>query len=88
MAKKTNPKRIPVTKADLDKARRIATQEAIEWCWALFFTVMRDKHGYGAVRLKRIWRDIENLSDSVTKGYVDLNDLKHTLKTEVGWGLK
>ena len=34
--------------------------------------------------MNEIWKEIEDLSDSVVQGYVDLNDLRTTLKEEYG----
>ena len=82
--KKVNPNRIPVTKADVDKAKRDVQLKAISYVWAIFFTVMVDKEGYGKKRLKRIWNAVTDLSDSISKGYVKVEDLLKTLEEEKG----
>jgi hypothetical protein len=82
--KKTNPRRRPATQADIIKAKKDAQRTAINYAWAIFFTVMRDKEGYGRKRLRRLWREVSNLSDSITKGYVSVNDLMRTLDEEMG----
>ena len=51
---------------------------------SMFFTVMRDKEGDGPVRLKRIWNEVEELSDSINQGYVKVLDLVRTLEEEAG----
>ena len=83
MKKKTNPRRRPVSQADVDKAKREAQNQAINCAWAIFFTVMRDKEGYGKERLKRVWREVNDLSDSITQGYVSIKDLMRTLDEEI-----
>lgn len=45
--KKINPKRKPATQADIIKAKKDAQNKAIDYAWAIFFTVMVDKEGYG-----------------------------------------
>lgn len=85
--KKVNPNRIPVSKADINKAKNKATDEAIERTWSIFFTVLRDKEGYDLEGLQRVWNHVMNLSDSVVKGYASIADLKHVLKTEEGVNL-
>lgn len=82
--KKINPRRKPVNMADVNKAKSEAVSEAIETAWAIFFTVMRDKEGYGVKRLQRLWGRVNDLSDSISKGYVNVSELKHTLKEEDG----
>lgn len=84
MKKKVNPRRIPATHADIQKAKKDATSEAISFAWAIMFTCLHDKEGWGGVRLQRLWKEIEDLSDSISKGYVSVADLKHTLKEEMG----
>lgn len=84
MKKKTNPRNIPVSQADVIKARRESQSTAINYAWAIFFTVMRDKERYGKKRLRRVWNAVNELSDSISKGYVNVKDLMRTLKTEAG----
>lgn len=82
--KKTDPRRIPCSKADVERAKKDATGEAVSYAWAIMFTVLRDKFGYGPVRLNRIWDEVNKLSDSIIRGYVNVNDLIRTLKDEAG----
>lgn len=82
--KKVNPRRRPATYADVEKAKRESQSFAIDAAWAIFFTALRDKEGYGEKRLRRVWEAVEDISDSIRKGYVTINDLKHTLKEEAG----
>lgn len=84
MKKKTNPRTRPATHADILKAKKDATSEAISFAWAILFTVLHDKEGWGKVRLQRLWAEVGELSDSIAKGYVSVTDLKHTLKEEMG----
>lgn len=81
--KKINPRHRPVSQADINKAKREAQHTAINYAWAIFFTVMVDKEGYGKKRLKRIWDEVSELSDSISKGYVSINDLMRTLEEEM-----
>lgn len=82
--KRTNPNRIPVSKADLKRASERATNDSIDHAWAIFFSVLRDKENLSNEYLRRIWNGVEELSDSVGKGYVNVADLKNTLKEEAG----
>lgn len=84
MKKKINPRKRPASMADVEKAKKDATSEAISLSIALFLTVMVDKFGYDADKLKAVWDEINKLSQSVTDGYVNLHDLKQVLIDEYG----
>ena len=84
MKKKTNPRNIPVSQADIIKAKKEAQSTAINYAWAIFFTVMRDKEGYGKKRLRRVWDAVNELSDSIAQGYVNVKDLMRVLEKEAG----
>lgn len=82
--KKTNPTRQPVTMADIKRAKAEVMREAMKTTWAIMFTVLRDKEGHNLEDLKRIWQEVEDLSDSIAKGYCTVSDLRVILKEEEG----
>ncbi len=82
--KKINPRRKPANQADVQKAKKAAAANALRTAWVIMFTCLHDKEGWGKIRLKRLWDDVETLSDSVIKGYVSIDDLMRTLKAETG----
>lgn len=82
--KRVNPRRRPVSAADVEKAKRSATQQAVEVAWAIMFTALRDKEGWGKVRLRRLWNEVEYLSESIRDGYVSAKDLMQALEDEAG----
>lgn len=86
--KKKNPNNRPASVADVLKAKKDAQSKAINITWAIFFSVMRDKEGWGRKRLSRLWSEVEDLSDSISKGYVSVKDLMDTLYDEAGINLK
>lgn len=88
MKKKVNPNRRPASQADVKKAKEKAQDEAIKYVWAIIFTVLRDKEGYDVEGLQRVWREIGELSDSITEGYVSITDLQHSLREEIGASLE
>ena len=75
--KKVNPNRKPATQADVEKAR----MQGVSLAMAIFLTVLVDKFN-GAEYIKEVWAAVNSLSDSISKGYVDLFDLKKVLKEE------
>lgn len=78
--KKVNPRRRPATLADVNKAKKEAMDIAITFAWAILFTALRDKEGFGYVRLRRVWDEVNYISDSIDKGYIDIDDLVNELK--------
>lgn len=86
--KKINPRRKPATVADIERAKTRAQGEAIKYAFAIFFTVMWDKEQADKETMQRIWREVDELSDSVSAGYVTVADLMNTLKEEYGVCLK
>lgn len=80
--KKINPRRRPATQADVERARDSAVKEAVKCSMAIFFTVLLDKEGADVDILKRVWREVNDLSESVKEGYVSLDDLRRVLKDE------
>jgi len=82
--KKVNPRRRPATQADVNRAKNEATDTALGNAWAMFFTVLRDKENYDLDGLRRVWAEVEDLSDSLAKGYCTFADLKYALRKEEG----
>lgn len=82
--KKVNPRRRPATMADVDRAKAEATAASVGFMSAVVFTVLHDKEGYEAPELRRVIREISNLSESLSEGYVSVNDLLSTLLKETG----
>lgn len=82
--KRVNPHRRPVNMATVRKVREETKDEAVNLAIALFLTVLCDKFGYDAEKLKAVWDAVNSLSDSVVKGYVNVDDLKTVLREEYG----
>lgn len=73
---------IQLKQSKIDKIKEDATNEGLKGALIIFFTVMRDKEGYGTKRLKRVFNEAVNLADSIKKGYVKMEDLAKVLKDE------
>lgn len=84
MKRKINPRRRPASQADVDKAKRDATDEAVRIAWSILFMVLSDKEGYELEDLRRVWDEVNDLSDSIAKGYCTVTDIRQILKEEVG----
>ena len=62
------------------KGKESAQNEAVTTAWAIFFSALRDKEGFGYTRLRRVWDEVNYLADSVSKGYVSIADLEKELE--------
>ena len=82
MNKKLNPRRRPATAADVKKAKDKALVGAVHLAMTIFFTALLDKHGATAEDLQNLWKEIEELSDSIAGGYVSAADLRRVLRDE------
>ena len=56
--------------------------ETVRFCMTIFFTVLLDKEQADKEILQRVWSEINDLSDSIKRGYVSVADLKTVLKDE------
>ena len=84
MKKKVDPRRRPATQADVQRAKQKGQEEAVKLAWSILFTVLRDKEGYDLDGLQRVWKEVDDLSDSIAKGYCTVTDLRDVLKQEIG----
>lgn len=80
--KKVNPRRKPATQADVERAKTEAQAEAINISMAIFFTVLCDKEHADKEIMRRVWDEVNDLSDSIARGYVSVSDLRDVLKRE------
>lgn len=79
--KKKNPI-VHLRESDIKKIKEDATNEGIKCALIMFFTVMRDKEGYGVKRIKRLFNYTAELADSLKKRYVKMQDLEKVLADE------
>lgn len=81
--KKINPRRVPVSLADMKKNASKATDEAIHLAFAIFLTVLKDKFGFSNDDIVKAWYEADKLSEEVlTDGLVKMQDLIDVLREE------
>lgn len=83
MAKKVNPRKIPRTQEDVDKAWDKGVLVGVSNACAIFLTVLLDKYN-GGDYIKAVWDDINKLSEEVKERRVSVADLRKTLLEEYG----
>lgn len=79
--KKKNPA-IHLKQSEVKKLKNDAVNLGIKYSTILFFSIMRDKEGYGVKRLTRVYDAMAELADSIAKGYVSYSDLERVLLEE------
>ncbi len=63
---------------------RMAVLLTIRDYHAVMLLCLRDQLGFGRVRALRFLEDINEVFDSVRKGYLDLDDIRDTVEKELG----
>ena len=82
--KKTNPKKIPRTQADVDKARKQGQTQGVELAMAIFFTAILDKGFVKSEEIPALWDAVLYVSGSIVEGYVNIFEQKKMLLEEYG----
>jgi len=82
--KKINPRRIPVSLADMKKNANKATDEAIHLAFAIFLTVLLDYHGFTREQIQDVWHQADKLSEEIMEGRINIRDLLNVLNEEYG----
>lgn len=84
MSKKTNPRKIPKSQADVDKARKHGQSQGIELAMTIFFTAVLDKGFLPPEDIPKLWDAVLYVSKSIIDGYVDIYENKKMLEEEYG----
>lgn len=83
--KKANPKTVHhLSDMELRKMESTWTHNASTLALCAFLSVMHDKEGYGAKRLKRVYDNVEKLSQEITEGRLNLKDIRDAMLEEIG----
>lgn len=82
MKKKTNPRRKPATQADVKKAKNDAVSEAVRLVVYMVLYVLIDKHNAPQEDIQQLAREVNDVADSIAKGYLDWKDIRQVLEEE------
>ena len=82
MGKKINPRKKPVTQADINRARKKAKSETLDMACAIILSALLDKGFITEDDMRPAWDAINERSDAVAKDYCSLKDLKQMMKEE------
>ena len=79
---KTNPKRIPRSQADVEKAHQNGMLFGTEFALNIVLYVLKDKHEASDEDIMRLRDEFVYQIDSISKGYLKYTDVKRALQTE------
>lgn len=77
-------KPIEVTPKEVQKWKEEAFEYVLTAILPFSLLILRDKFGFGKVRLDRFQEAFMELHDSVDKGYLNFKDMEDALKEETG----
>lgn len=80
MGKKVNPRHIPATMADIRKAEREVSGNAMRHALELVLFILVDKHGAPAEDVQELSREITHYCSSITDGGLSWNYIHKILK--------
>ena len=81
MSKKKNPS-VSLKASQIKNIKKECTNNATNYAIILLLSVMHDKWGFGKKRLARILSQLDDLADSISRGYVRLEDLRVMIEEE------
>lgn len=79
---KVNPRRRPATQADVEKAKREATVEAMRRVLYLILFLLIDKHGALMEDIQQLAKEVNEEADSVASGEIKWKDIEWVVEEE------
>ena len=86
LRKKLNKETIQLTRKDYEALKEAERMNAANIINLIPLIILRDKFGFGKVRLERYLKHYQEAVDSLNKGYLDLNDVQKVMLEEVKIG--
>ena len=85
MANKTNPRRIPKTQADVDRARNEGFDFAFEFVSSIQLFILADKYGWTVEQIQELITKFEFYCSQINAGEINYNDIVDTVRKEYGF---
>lgn len=77
-----------IKKKAFEDGFKSAIDRASKWSMYAPMMVLRDFFGFGGQRLKKFYENLIDMYDSIDKDYLDLEDIRDTLREEAGIDLE
>lgn len=82
MKSKTNPRRIPCTQADVDRAKAQTTDDALRLSLYITLYVLLDKFGFDETKLARASQYINRTAQELADGVIKWQEIMAVLRDE------
>ena len=86
LRRKLNKETIQLTRKDYDALKEAERMNAANIINLIPLIILRDKFGFGKVRLERYLKHYQEAVDSLNEGYLDLKDVERVMLEEVKIG--
>ena len=83
LRRKLNRETIQLTRKEYEELKSKERSNAANIINLIPLIILRDKFGFGKIRLERYLKHYQEAVDSLNKGYLDLNDVQKVLLDEV-----
>ena len=77
-----------IKKKAFEDGFKSAIDRASKWSMYAPMMILRDFFGFGGQRLKKFYLALIDMYDSIDKNYLDLEDIRNTLREEAGIDLE
>lgn len=84
MSNRINPRKIPKTQADVDKAYKRGMNDGLQGALTIFLYTLEDKFGANEEQLREFADAFNYTVDGINRGYISESDLKSVIKEEYG----
>lgn len=85
MGNKVNPRKVPKTQADCDKALNEGRIQGCQLMLTTIIWILADKHDAPSADIKQLSEEIHYLLENISNGNVSFPLVKKTLKEEHDW---
>ena len=86
LRKKLNKETIQLTRKDYEALKEAERMNAANIINLIPLIILRDKFGFGKIRLERYLKHYQEAIESLNEGYLDLKDIERVMLEEVKIG--
>lgn len=86
--KKLNPRKVPRTQADVEKAYRRGEVDGTRAAMTILLYVLKDKFNASDEDVMELSNAFRSTTESVAKGYVSEADLRRVVRDEYDWSFE
>lgn len=79
---KVNPRRRPVSQADVEKAKKEGTRAAMRQLLYLMLYILIDKHDAPMEDIQQLAQEVNYYSESISEGRVTWKDIERVVRDE------